>query len=47
MNEEEYFKWAESATPLSLGLLHVMYQICHIRFGLRPQTMADETMVVG
>ena len=47
MNEEEYYKWAESTTPLSSALLHVLYQVCHIRFGLRPRTKADETMVVG
>ncbi|CAI8006046.1 Ubiquitin carboxyl-terminal hydrolase 32, partial [Geodia barretti] len=47
LNEEEYFKWAESTTPLSLSLLHLLYQVCHVRFGLRPRTKADETMVIG
>lgn len=47
LNEEEYVRWAESTLPLSVALLHVLYQVCHIRFGLRPRTKLDETTVVG
>ena len=42
----EYVEWAKQ-DDLSLELMNVMFEVCHIRFGLRPQDKKDEARVVG
>jgi len=46
LNKAEYVEWAKK-NDLSLELMNVMFEVCHIRFGLRPQDKKDEARVVG
>lgn len=46
MTEEEYIQWSSSVPDFSTKLLNVLFEVCHVRFGLRPQTLADEAKVI-
>lgn len=46
LTEEEYIQWATSEGSLSTVLLGVLFEVCHVRFGLRPQSLSDEAKVV-
>ena len=41
----EYAEWCKT-TDLSQELTKLMFDICHLRFGLRPQSQSDEAKVV-
>lgn len=46
LTEEEYIQWATSEGSLSNMLLSVLFEVCHVRLGLRPQSLSDEARVV-
>ena len=45
LTEEEYIQWAVNKA-LSLELSKVLFQVCHVRFGLRLRDRKDEATVI-
>ena len=46
LTEEEFIQWSSSEPDISSQLMTVLFEVCHVRFGLRPQSLADEAKVV-
>lgn len=46
LTEGEYLEWAK-ANSLSHELSNVLFEVCHVRLGLRPRDRRDEASVIG
>ena len=46
LTEEEYVQWACSVPNFASLLIKVLFEVCHVRFGLRPQSLANEAKVI-
>lgn len=52
MSYEQFSKWCEVNNNSSLGhnlievLLQVLVEVCHVKLGLRPQTVEQEEAII-